>query len=171
MEAPRVVVLLGPKGSGKTHVGTLVERELGVRFLRVEPIFLEHQRTSPLAGRARDAGGYAKVAAAVADLLARAPCVALESTGASPAFAPFLAALRARWPVTVVAIRAPLDRCAARVRTRDPVPHIPVSDERLAAINAAAAEVRIPCDLEIDNGGPAPEREILDAFRRLLAAP
>jgi shikimate kinase len=169
MASPRVVILLGPKGSGKTHVGTLVERELGVRFLRVEPIFLAHQRSSTLTGAARDAEGYAKVTAAVGDVLAREPCVALESTGASAAFAPFLQGLRARWAVSVVAVHAPLDRCAERVRSRDPAPHIPVSDDRLAEINARAAEVRIPCDLVIDNGGPAPEREIVEAFRGLLA--
>ena len=47
-----VLILVGPKGSGKTYIGSLVERELGVRFLRVEPIFLENMRGSHLTGTA-----------------------------------------------------------------------------------------------------------------------
>src|ERR1035437_2513108 len=37
---PTLLILVGPKGSGKTHIGTVIARHLGVRFLRVEPIFL-----------------------------------------------------------------------------------------------------------------------------------
>jgi hypothetical protein len=46
-----VLVLVGPKGSGKTYVGTLTNKELGVPFLRVEPIFLENLRKSLSAAR------------------------------------------------------------------------------------------------------------------------
>lgn len=171
MPRPCVLVLLGPKGSGKTYVGTLVERELGIRFLRVEPIFLEHQRTSPLTGAARDAEGYAKVLAAVGGVLEREPRVSIESTGASPAFMPFLEQLRSRAEVAVVAIRAPLDRCAERVRTRDQTLHIPVSDDQVAAVNARAVQVRVPLDLDLDNGGPALDEVILRAIRELLSRP
>lgn len=164
-----VLVLLGPKGAGKTYVGTLIQRELGVRFVRAEPIFLEHQRTSTLTGVARDAAGYAKVLSAVEDVLARESRVCFESTGASPAFAPFLEQLRARFDVRVVGVRAPLDRCAERVRTRDLSQHITVSDHRVTEINARAAEVAIPCDVEIDNGGPAPDHAIVGAIWDVLA--
>jgi predicted ABC-type ATPase len=165
---PTVVVLVGPKGAGKTFVGALAEAELGVRFLRVEPIFLEHQRTSALAGAARDADGYAKVRVAIDDVLRREPRVVVESTGASPAFAPFLAALRSAYDVRLVAIRAPPDRCLERVRTRDASGHIPVSDDRVAEINARAAGVELPWDLEIDNGAPADVATLVDRLRRVL---
>lgn len=33
-------VLIGPKGSGKTHVGTKVNQHTSIKFLRVEPIWL-----------------------------------------------------------------------------------------------------------------------------------
>jgi hypothetical protein len=49
--------------------------------------------------------------------------------------------------------------------------HIPVSDDRAAEINARAAMVRLPWDLEIDNGGPASTEVILDQIRRLLSLP
>lgn len=166
-----VLILVGPKGAGKTHVGTLVESELGVRFLRVEPIFLENMRSSRLTGTARDAEGYAKVLAAVDSVLSREPGVVIESTGASEAFPAFLDALRSRYEVRLVAIRAPLDRCLERVRSRDRTDHIPVSDERVAEINSRAEAVELPWDLELDNGGPAPADAILDQLRCLLVRP
>lgn len=51
---PMIFVLVGPKGSGKSHIGDLISRKLGIPFLRVEPIFLENIRTSKLQGKARD---------------------------------------------------------------------------------------------------------------------
>jgi shikimate kinase len=156
-----VLVLVGPKGAGKTHVGTLIESELGVRFLRVEPIFLENLRYSRLSGAARDAEGYAKVLAEVDSVLSGEQRVVIESTGASEAFPAFLDELRSRCEVRLVAIRAPLDRCLERVRSRDRADHIPVSDERVAEINARAAAVELPWDLELDNGGSASADAIL----------
>jgi shikimate kinase len=165
-----VLVLVGPKGSGKTYVGTLINRELGVRFLRVEPIFLENMRSSHLTGMRLDEEGYSKVLAEVDSVLSREPRVIIESTGASEAFPAFLHALRSRYKVTLVSIRAPLERCLERVRSRDQTTHIPVSDDRVAEINARAAMVRLPWDLQIDNGEPALTEVILDQIRRLLPA-
>lgn len=166
-----VLVLVGPKGGGKTHVGALINKELGVRFLRVEPIFLENMRSSHLTGTALDEEGYSKVFAEVHSVLTRESRVIIESTGASDAFPAFLHALRARYEVMLVAIRAPPERCLERVRSRDHTMHIPVSDDRVAEINARAAMVRLPWDLEIDNGGPASADVILDQIRSLLSLP
>jgi shikimate kinase len=166
-----VLVLVGPKGAGKTHVGSLIENELGVRFLRVEPIFLENMRSSRLTGAARDAEGYAKVLAEVDAVLSGEPGIVIESTGASESFPAFLDALRARYEVRLVAVRAPLDRCLERVRSRDRTDHIPVSDERVAEINARAAAVELPWDLELDSGGAASTGAILAQLRHLLSLP
>ncbi len=34
-----VIILFGPKGVGKTHLGAVMERPMNVPFLRVEPLF------------------------------------------------------------------------------------------------------------------------------------
>ncbi len=101
--------------------------------------------------------------------LAAAPCVVIESTGASPAFPRFLATLRQEHEVLLVAVRAPLDTCLLRVRTRDQSEHIAVSDDRVAEINERAVGVQLAWDLEIDNSAPAMPADIVTAFRKLLA--
>jgi shikimate kinase len=166
--APTILLLVGPKGAGKSHLGTLAEARLGARFLRVEPIFQEVQRNSTATGTARDAEGYGRVLEAVAEALAAHDLVVLETTGASPALPLFLEGLRGLGRVRLVAVRAPLDRCLERVRSRDQSVHIPVSDQRVTEINALAAQVELPWDLVLDNGGPAPEAELLAGLRRLL---
>lgn len=167
----KLVILVGPKGSGKTFVGTLAAKELGHRFLRVEPIFLENLRASRLTGEALDEEGYSKVTAAVHAELAGSGCLFIESTGASSAFPAFLEHMRSRYEVLLVSIRAPLDTCLERVRTRDQSTHIPVSDHRVLEINERAAKVQLPWDLEIDNTRPAAPQAILEDLRGLLERP
>jgi shikimate kinase len=36
-------LLIGPKGAGKTYIGTLVDRHTEIQFIRVEPIWLNLQ--------------------------------------------------------------------------------------------------------------------------------
>jgi adenylate kinase family enzyme len=45
-----VIILVGPKGSGKSFVGTLISKELGIPFVRVEPIYLANMRSSRATG-------------------------------------------------------------------------------------------------------------------------
>lgn len=165
-----VLLLVGPKGSGKSFIGSLIAERLGVPFLRAEPIFLENLGGSRLTGPARDEEGFAKVYAEVTRRLVESPRVALESTGASDAFFPFLSALRARYRVLLVSVRAPAEVCLERVRTRNPAAHLSVSDDNVVAINGRAAQVRLAWDLEIDNGGPASPEAIVTAVRGLLHA-
>ena len=57
-----VLVLVGLKGSGKTTIGALLERAFGLRFLRVEAVWIEHG-SSPR-GEHWERDGYQKVARA-----------------------------------------------------------------------------------------------------------
>lgn len=36
-----VYLLIGPKGSGKSYIGNLIENELGIKFLNVEEFFID----------------------------------------------------------------------------------------------------------------------------------
>jgi shikimate kinase len=170
MLAPRkIIVLVGPKGSGKTFIGTLVSEQLGCRFLRVEPIFLENMARSRLTGMALDEEGYACVLAAVASELSAASCLIIESTGASEAFPAFLGELRSRYEVVLVSIRAPLEVCLQRVRDRDQAKHIPVSDDRVLEINTRASRLQLAWDLELENGQPASPAAIVERIRGLVS--
>lgn len=94
-----LLVLIGPKGSGKTHVGTVIEARLEeVRFIRVEPIF---------AALNDQVEAFVEVDQQIRDSLAEVPVVAIESTGIVPEH---VGTLRERYqPVRLIAVHASPD--------------------------------------------------------------
>ncbi|MCK6537628.1 MAG: GNAT family N-acetyltransferase [Polyangiaceae bacterium] len=162
-----VVVLIGPKGAGKSRLGALLDRVFGLRFLPVEPLWVEH------AASPRDADwetrGYLKVAGAVADELTRHAAVVIEVTGAAPSTPVFLRALESAGALHRVRVEASLGHCLGRVQRRDPVGHVPVSLERVAEINQAAARAALDCEQRFDNTGDWFEPTVRSRARELLA--
>ncbi len=153
-------MLIGPKGAGKSHIGTLVHRHTDIHFLRVEPIWLALQPGED---------GWRKVATTIDELFRVHDKVMIESLGAGEGFRGFLAALSAKYPIRLIRVTADLVTCLERVRSRDNTEHIPVSDDKVMEYNRIAAGVTYDWDLEIDNGGPAEEGEILRAIWELDA--
>lgn len=163
-----VIVLVGPKGAGKSTIGALLEREMGMSFVRVEPIYLGMLRSHPNVDPALlEPVGFAAILQELDRVAGSEGAVCIESTGAAGYFPTFLAQLQARHRVTLVRVNAPAGTCVERVRTRDAVGHIPVSDERVREINRAADGVRLAWDVEVDNSG---ERSAEDVARELARA-
>lgn len=151
-------MLIGPKGSGKTHIGTVVDRHTDIHFLRVEPIWL-----ALVPGE----DGWQKVEAAVDDAFLTHDHVMIESLGAGAGFQDFFRALAAKYEIKMIRVFADLDTCLERVRTRSSADHIAVSDDKAAEYNRIAAAVTYPWALEIDNNEPASDAAILAAIGRL----
>ena len=152
---PALLILVGPKGSGKSHIGAVVERRLGVRFLRVEPIFLAHKN---------GAEAVAEVRRQVDLSLAEGCTVVIESTGAAP---DYIRSLQNRYErVRLVRVRASAQTCFRRFNKRDASVHIPVSDDRFHEINDRAARADFDWDCVLDNEADLPEEDIA----RLVAA-
>lgn len=146
-----IVLLVGPKGVGKTYLATRMETELEASFLRVEQIWLElSHELSP--GTARfDEVGQSRVLEAVRERLVSHDCVALESTGTAPWFSRQLAELGNLGHLLMVQVRAPLEMCISRIHSRDGSRHIAVSDERIEEINRLAVKIELPWSATVDN--------------------
>lgn len=153
-----VIMLIGPKGSGKTHIGTVLEKLNGVIFLRVEPIWLQL-----LAGE----DGWAVVENAVDGSLVESDVVVIESLGGSAGFEGLRQNLEDKYCIKYVRVVAPLDVCAERVRSRDSKDHIPVSDDKVDEYNRVAASVSLPWDLELANDPPLSDDAILESIQRI----
>lgn len=148
-------LLIGPKGVGKTHIGTLVEERLGIRFLRVEPIWL----ALPPGG-----DGWAAVEAAVDEVLASADDVIIESLGVGEGFERMSRSLATKYRLRFIKVVTDPEECLRRVKTRDARDHIPVSDAKVEEYNRVAVQAVHPWAAIIDNNGPAGEEKILRAF-------
>lgn len=162
-------MLVGLKGVGKTFIGSVLEKYLDVKFLRVEPIFLELMRQEPeLQGIALEKRGFQIVLTQLDELAQKYPILCIESTGCAYTFSELLAALRQGFRVFLIHVQAPLNTCIERVMKRDTSAHIPVSDDRLREINERALLIDLPWDLEIDNSEFQDEAVIVQAVKQLL---
>lgn len=159
-----VYILVGPKGSGKSHIGKRLEATLGIQFLQVEPLLLAHIKRfgQPAEGLPRH--GFDIEEQALHDILKTQHAVIFESTGSSEYFPSVITNLRATYLVKLIRIHCPLDICFARVQNRDIEGHFQVSDEMVHAINARANIVCFDWDLEIHNTNEASDAAIIAAF-------
>ncbi|MEZ4300109.1 MAG: hypothetical protein R3B70_34495 [Polyangiaceae bacterium] len=152
-----VYVLVGPKGAGKSHIGTQVEGQTDIHFLRTEPLWV---------GLKKGEDGWKKVERAIDTLLIDHEKVMIESLGAGDGFANLHQSLARKYVVKLVQVKTDLDECLRRVKARDPKDHIPVSDEKVAEYNEAAAKVQHAFYAVIDNNGPATLEEMLAPFKK-----
>ncbi len=151
-------MLIGPKGSGKTTIGALVDEHTDIAFIRVEAIWLS---------LLPDEDGWKKIEAVIDAMFETHDRLMIESLGAGDGFRRFYSALASKYSIKMVHVWADLDTCMARVRSRSSHDHIAVSDDKVQEYNRIAADVTFDWDLEIDNTGPKPDADIVAAIRSL----
>lgn len=152
-------MLVGPKGSGKTHIGTLANQHTDIVFLRVEPLWLDLKP---------DEDGWKKVEAVIDALFQKQDKVMIESLGIGEGFGKFRASLAEKYSIKLVRVYADLETCFARVRTRNNAEHIPVSDDKVTEFNQLASAVTFNWDLEINNTDPTPDKDIVSAIQSIF---
>ncbi|HEY9816669.1 MAG TPA: AAA family ATPase [Candidatus Obscuribacterales bacterium] len=166
-----LLILVGPKGAGKTFIGTALESHLKIKFLNIESIFLDLLRQKPdLNGIAMEHQGFQLVLDQLDKLALIHPTLCIESTGTAQTFSDLMATIRQHFRVVLVRVYAPLETCLERVKARDAAIHLPVSEARLRQINAYAAAVTAPWDVELDNSAFLPETAIAQAIHPLVQA-
>lgn len=146
-------ILIGPKGSGKTYIGSRIEHLASIKFLRVEPLWLH---------LAEGEDGWNRIEREIDQLFLQHDKVIIESLGAGEGFNRMYASLKDKYKVKLIKVETDLDECLRRVRSRDRKDHIPVSDEKVQEYNRIAASIGHPWDARIDNNGPATDEEILE---------
>ena len=153
-------MLIGPKGSGKTHIGTLVNQHTDIVFLRVEPIWLRLKA---------DEDGWKKVEAVIDALFQKQDKVMIESLGIGEGFVNFHASLAEKCSIKMIRVYADLETCFTRVKTRNNAEHIAVSDDKVAEFNQLASAVTFSWDLEINNNEFAVDEQIIKAIQSINA--
>jgi len=151
-------ILVGPKGSGKTHIGTLVDQYTEIVFLRVEPIWLSLKPNED---------GWEKVEAAIDTMFQKHSKVMIESLGIGEGFGKFYASLVRKYSVKMIRVYANLETCFTRVKARNNVEHIAVSDDKVTELNKIAATVTYNWNLEINNDALASDRDIISAVQSI----
>lgn len=155
-------ILIGPKGAGKTHIGTLVNAQTEIKFLRVEPIWIDYLQNGP-----KDRDGWDVVEEEIDRLFANNDKVMIESLGAGEGFAKFHKSLMKKYQIKLIKVESALDKCLERVRNRDSAHHISISDDKVEEYNKIAAQVSYDWDQVIDNNHQASDLEIIAAIQAI----
>jgi shikimate kinase len=164
-----LIILIGPKGSGKSHIGRLLERELGVHFFHVEPHWMAFQDECRKTGIEPDIPtGIRRIHPLIADALAKHSFVCVETTGASNEILDDLLSFGEHGQQLLVNVRAPLSLCLNRIAERDPTEQIPLSPAEIEKVHALSSAVALPFDIVLENTS-LDEDEILASFRDRIA--
>jgi shikimate kinase len=165
-----LVLLVGPKGSGKSHVGRLLEARLGVRFFHVEPLWMEYHAECDREGRTRDlAEGAERVVRTLSEELRVHRTVCVETTGASAVILASLVTLVPEEERVCVRVEAPLDVCLERIRRRDPTDQIPMKESMIRRVHEQSRTADVPYDIRLENVSLS-EDEVIEALLPWLGA-
>lgn len=154
----RILVLVGPKGSGKTYIGQLIEEHVpGATFLSVEDIAIDFIKSDPCYStesfnsppfRAQ----FFDYIRECIDQLNGDRIVVFESTGAAPETKAFFQSLSHDiGPVHLVRIRSSASTCADRIKSRDNSKQVDVSREMISRLHATTESLEWAWELELVN--------------------
>lgn len=165
-----LIILVGPKGSGKSHIGRILERRLGIRFFHVEPLWMEYYADCRKAGREPViAEGIEIVHPRIARALDAGGHVCVETTGASPEILNGLLSLTDVSETLVVRITAPLELCLERIAARDRTEQIPMDAASIRTVYDLSIAAAVKTNLLLDNRNLS-EEEIVTNIENVLSA-
>ncbi len=162
-----IYILIGPKGSGKSYIGRLLEKEFKIRFLSVEPYFLHVANDAEVLDEKSFTETWERVEKEISKHFKNNDKIIFESTGTFDSFKIFLKRLQSKYKVKLIKIEAPLDICFERYKKRSVSDHVPMSEKLVERINRIAVREKYPFDIVIDNTKIS-NREIINEFYKLL---
>jgi shikimate kinase len=163
-----LVLLVGPKDSGKSHIGRILEQQLGVSFFHVEPLWMSYYAECQASGRQPViTEGIAKVHPLIVDALRTHEHVCVETTGASAEILNDLLSVQHPAKTLVVRVSAPLDLCLERITARDQTNQIPMDVESIRKVYALTETAELRPDLTLENVQLS-EADIVSLFKSPL---
>ena len=147
-----LILLIGPKGSGKSYIGRLLEERLGVHFFHVELLWMAYYADCGEAGRGPSIEeGIARAHPSVAKMLEEHSHVCVETTGASREILEDLMRLGEGTGLLLVRVKAPLEVCLKRIAARDQAHQIPVDEAMIRRIFELSEALDLPFDVVLEN--------------------
>ncbi|MBN1415747.1 MAG: hypothetical protein JW973_11655 [Bacteroidales bacterium] len=162
MNNKQVYILIGPKGSGKTFIGTLFKNYFTIDFIRVEDWILKVRNGRDIEDDDYIRDVFSTVEKGVKKALRETDNIVFESTGLSKHFDQLIDNLRSDFNVITIKINADLGICLNRIQTRDKSIHISVSDDQVEKVNKLVIAKNMRTDYAIDNNNKSADDLIFE---------
>lgn len=147
-----LILLIGPKGSGKSYIGRVLEKHLSVHFFLVEPHWMDYYAECNAAGlQPSIAGGIARVHPLIQQAMQTHQHVCVETTGASKEILDDLLSLTRSEDTLIVRIFVPLRVCLERIAQRDQTDQIQMDIKPIREVYALSQALKIDAGLTIKN--------------------
>lgn len=165
MKSKIIYLLIGQKGSGKSFIGTLMEKEFGIKFIRVEDWAKKIKKDRNVDNEAYLKQVFEEIESGIRDSLGDMDKIVFESTGLTEYFDIMLESLRRDFQLTTIGVYADSTTCLKRVKSRDQEIHINISDDQVLMINEKVRERNFETDFSIINEDKS-EKELINEIAK-----
>ncbi len=161
----KLLVLVGPKGSGKSHIGRELEALFQIKYVRIEAIWqeLKERRADFLSQDYICEGRQLTLDLIQSHLKDKHVCI--EASGVADDWDEYVANLKSMADVVFIKVTCSLDECKKRALGRDQSLQVQISDDLFDDINAQATRVQLDWAAVIKNE-PFISRDELSSLMR-----
>ena len=167
MEGKEIFLLIGQKGSGKSFIGTILDKMFGIKFIRVEDWAKKIKKDRAVDDEAYLKQVFEEIEKGIRESLVYADKIVFESTGLTEYFDQMIQSLRQDFQVTTIGVYADSTICLERVKSRDQDIHINVSDDQVLMINEKVRERNFETDFSIKNENKS-EEDLISEIGKLI---
>lgn len=146
-----LIILVGPKGSGKTYIGNLVNQVFGIKYINAEKLLLKYLETNPLVKLPLPRHGFDIEIDEIANSFKGRFCLIYDMTGTSEFFTSVINELKVLYRVHLIKVSCPLSCCEERIKNRSVIDHFEMDMESINEINKRAINVKCDWNHEIIN--------------------
>jgi len=161
-----VYILVGPKGSGKTYIGELIEKTLKIRFLSVEEYFMTAKKDRDDLDEEYFTEAWDLVEKRIDRYMGQHRDMLIDSIGTFKTFKKFLARLQNKYSVKLIQVKAPLNLCMERIDRLDATKHAPMKRSTVQKVNRLGLKEKHRFDGCISNANSSDD-EIIAMFKLL----
>ncbi|MCB0264511.1 MAG: AAA family ATPase [Calditrichia bacterium] len=145
-----VYLLVGPKGSGKTHIGKILADAFAIRFIESEAIFATLQKEG-ITTDENQQRGFDILEKNIEQALSEHKSVCFEITVFTPYSSKLVNNLRNKYAVEKIRVFAPNEVCLSRIRSRQSDRHINILEDKIIEINRLSNAQELDAKLMIIN--------------------
>jgi len=153
-----IYLLIGPIGSGKSFIGSIIHTYFNIPYIRVEDLILEMPKERILEDPEYISDVFRTIEQKIRQSLIELDQLVFQSTGLTDDFDRMFISLQSDYQVTTIKINCDPETCLERVHSRDPSNHFSFSDEIVEQINKAVIQKDFPPDYSIENIGKSSDK-------------